>query len=1349
MASVLPPPSAPAKLDATLDQEIGKATGRIRLNDLLAGGLTLAVLTLAFVAAAILLDRWLVLPERVRQALLGGFVLTVAVVGYFTLLRPLRRAVNPRFAARRVEETVPEAKNALINWVDLRDKDLPAVVRAAVGTKAVEGVTGADVNKAVESKRVVWLAAVAGLLLALLAALFVVFKPAPFLSLVSRTFNPFTVTKIATRTELSIEEPQGGDVTVTAGDPVTVRVYVGGSVPDPDGPGRVRLRVRYNPAVPEYDELPLEPGGTAREWVLRVPRTVVQNGFWYTVAGGDAETAEHRVTVRSRPLFQDEFEARYVYPAYTRLKPEVSGDRNLWGYPGTEVTLTAKTNRQVKDAKLSIEGPTELTRVQIIGEAKDTIQYKLTLKQSGTYRMEFTSTDGEASDPSPTYAIRIATDRVPTVSITSPAEAEISLPANGLLAVDAALDDDFGLTAAKLHVQQINDKGEVVRDFKSKPYRDGKPLLRESDQTYPTRLAYKDSVALGSLTVDPGGQVATLKEGMVLQYWVEATDNCTEPKPNVGKSAIKRIKIATPPKEPEKKQQQEKAQQQRGAEEQQHQQQQDQQLKNEKRDPPPQLRPEEQPNPKPNDGQPGSEEPKQDTKPEEPKPADDSNPKDTETPKPKQGGTGENPMQPKGTPQEQTTQPEVTSPPRETQPQPNQGGNTQDTKTPPKKGGNPQQNEAQKAKQQAQDVQKAIDQQERQPGDARNQGTDQGKPSESPADRKPTGQPPSDGQAEQKAGQPTGDSSGQSKPQGNVEQPKPADAKPQPSNPQQSPGSEPTGDTPKHPPIAGNTPAQERPQPKTPSQGESAGDQKPTDSGAARGNESPRPGQPEQGRPAGEPKPMPEASRGQERPKEGTGTDQTKPAERPAEARGPKPTDPGTSKQRPSGSEPNQPPAAGEKPQPGAAGTEPKNSRNSPADAKPDSAKPPPGATTNEHPRAKGSEKSAQPEGTGQGEKNIDPKEIEQAAKDLASGDAQKQQAARDKLDKLMGNEAREQAERDAKQLAEDLQSKDAATRQAAEQKLKDLAKKAEQHAGQGNQGKPLSDAEKQKLQEMTKDLTSDNAAKREAAEKAFDNAVGQKRREQLQQMAKDAQSGDAKKQAEAQKKFNEMMKSDTPGGQGKQPSAEEIQKWADKAKDLNSPDQGKREAAEKEFDDKFGPEARKDLQEAMKDPKKAAEARKKFEEMAGKSNKDWRPGGGASRGKEVSLHESDPRNRLKSAELQLKSFEENRNNKELQNKLGWTQEEYDTFLKAQQQRVAQMREEVVKQDQPETAPPPTGPAALHVGEGSNGSLKTRSDGTTGTTGGAGPGTAPPGYADPQRKFAEAAAKLRKGQDKK
>jgi hypothetical protein len=1516
MATVLNPPPALSKLDARLEEDLGKATGRIRLNDVLTGGLALAVLTLSYAAAAVLLDRWLELPEWVRQAMLGGFLLVFAGVGYFALVRPLRRRVNPRFAARKVEATVPDAKNALINWVDLREKELPDGVRLAVRAKAAEGVAEADVNKAVESRRVVWLAAAAGLLLAVLAALFVIFKPAPFLSLVSRTFNPFTVTRIATRTELTIQEPEEGDATVTTGDHVTVRVYVGGSVPDPDGPARMRLRVRYNPAVPEYDELPLDPGGSAREWVLRVPQAVVQNGFWYKVAGGDAETPEYRVTVRSRPLFK-EVEARYVYPAYTRLKPEVAHEWSLWAYPGTEVTLTAKTNRQVKEGNLYVAGQ-EPVRGLVVGESRDSLQFRLKMpRESGTYRLDFLSADGERSDPTPAYPLRVETDKKPWVTITSPTEDEGTLPANGLLKVDGTLEDDIGLASAALGMRLVD--GDLKVELPPKPYRDGRSFRRESDGTFPTKMDYKDSVQLGSLTYKDG-QRATLKESMTLEYWLEATDNCTEPRPNVGKSAGKRVRIAPPEKEPEKQQQQKQAQQQRGTEEQQHRQQQDQQLQSEKRDPPPQLRPEEKQNPD-QQNQNGGESTKSGEQGGQPPKPNTGDPKQNENPnpEPKGGNTGENPPKstdpqkgaaeppgkpndPSGRPPEMGTAPPnppdkqpmgnpggTTVPTGNTNPPPDKGTPSQDPQDTQQPGGTPPpQGDPKNAEKQAQDVRNAIDQHNRQPGGARNQDPAESKPAEAPADKKPAGHPPSSGQSEPKAGQPTdsqgqpaGGPSAESKPAGNLEQPKPTDTKPEPKpadgNPQlqpnrpASPGGGATGTTPKHPPVAGNESAQEKEQPgaqggdpaqpKEPPAGGGTGekrssDVKPTDPSAARGPEaSPQqkanPEEPQKGTPAAETKPKPEATRGQERPSGGASTGQQSPDERPADSKGAKPVDPAARKQPPSGGEPNQAQPAGEKPQPGE-GADPKDPRKSPSDAKPEGAKPQPGSAGTDpktppaagqpRPDDKAAEKSAQPmgekdpknqggsggkpkvdpkeleqaardlasgdpekqqaardkldkmigkdareqaeretkqlaedlksddpakrqaaeqklkdfaeqakrQGGGQGEKKVDPKEIEHAAQDLASGDPQKQQAARDKLDKIMGKDARVQAERDAKQLANDLKSTDPDKRKAAEQKIKNLARQAEQHAGQGGERVPMSEEEKRKLAEMAKDLASDDKAKREAAEKEFDKAIGKERREQLQQIAKDAQSGDPKKQEAARQRLEEMMKNAAEGAQGHQMSPEELQKWAEKAKDLNSTDQGKRETAEKEFDEKFGKEAREQFQKDMQDPKKVEEARKKFEDMANKFNKDFRIGGQGSRGQEGSLHQDDPKNRLKTAELQLQQFEKNRHNSELQKQLGWTQQEYDRFLAEQQKRIAQMRDEVAKRELQGTEPQPTGPATLKVGEGSGGrKLETRPDGTAGTVSGSGPGTAPAGYTDAQRKFAEEAAKLRKGQDEK
>jgi collagen type III alpha len=1489
MATAITPPPAPSKLDARLEEELGKATGRIRLNDVLTGALALAVLTLAYATAAVLLDRWLVLPEWVRQCMLAGFLVAFAGVAYLTLIRPLRRRVNPRFAARKVEETVPGAKNAIINWVDLRDKELPASVRGAVAVKAVEGVAGADVNKAVESKRVIWLGAAAGLLLAVLAALFVILKPAPFLSLVNRTFNPFTPIPIASRTALTIEEPAGGDVTVTAGDPVTVRVHVGGSIPEPNGPDRVRLRVRYNPAAPEFDELPLEPGGSAREWVLRVPQGVVQNGFWYRVAGGDAETTEHRVAVRSRPLFR-EYEVRYVYPAYTRLKPEVAREPALWAYPGTEVTITARTNRQVKRGWLQIDGRSDLIPGQLVGEARDSLQFKLTMpRKSGTYRLGFTSADDEPSEPTPAYPIKVAADLAPLATITAPAEEEITLPPSGLLKVDGTLSDDFGLTSATLQMRV--SEGEIKADISPKPYREGKSFRRESDGTYPTAMDYKDSVSLDSLTYKTGGKVS-LAEGMVLEYWLEATDNCTEPRPNVGRSEVKRVRIGPQEKEPE---QQKQDRQQRATEEQKHQKQQDEQLQAEKRDPPQQLRPDnQQQDSEPKEGEQGQEGSTQEPKGDAQSRPEGGDPKQKQQP----GQTGgeqqpeQKPGQPGGDPKQEqqpgqrgegaTGDPTQQSPdhrPGDTTPKdrsqqdqsgkPPTGDPSGDPTKQPSEGktspeGGTSQNQEPKSGQQpgdpdherrAREVQEAIDQQNRQPGSGRSQDPADARPAESPADPKPAGDQPMTGGAEQKAGQPQGTPSADSKPAGDVEQPKPAETKPEPkpaSDPQQqphqqaSPGSGATGDTQKHPPVAGNVPAEERPQPQPGSEGTDPkkpepGEPKQDDPGAARGGAATGQTDPKATPPAAETKPKPEASRGQERPMEGTSTGEQTPQERPADARGPKPVEPGATKQPPPGTELGKPTAAGEKPQPSAEGSDPKTA---PADARPEKTRPEPAGTSDpkgptaagqERPEPRATEKpagtdpeaaqgdagqkkidpeelrqaaqdlasgdpqkqqaardkldnmigkenreraerearqlqddlqssdperrqaaeqklkelakQAEQQGDQASKPKIDPKELQQAAQDLASGDPQKQQSARDKLDSMIGKENRERAEREARQLQDDLQSSDPERRQAAEQKLKELAKQAEQQAQKGGERGQMSQEEMQKWAEKALDLASDDEARRKDAEQEFDKAIGQERREQLQQAAKDAASGDPQRQETARKQMERMAKDASEAAKGRQqPTQEQIDKLRERAKDLNSPDEATRKAAEREFDDLLGKQNRELLQEMMKDPARAEDLRQQMEQLP----KDLRPRGGAGGDRKGSLHEDDPRNRLRSAELQLQQFEKNRNNKELQDRLGWTQEEYDRFLSEQQKRVAQMREEVAKRDQAETAPPPTGPATLRVGEGSGGEkLQTRPDGTAGTTGGASPGTAPSGYSEAQRRFAEEARKLRKGQDKK
>ena len=1517
MATVLTnTPAAQAKADAVLERELGKAADRIRTHDLLTGTLALAVLTLGYAAAVVVLDKTFDLPAWSRQLGFAGFVLAFLGLAAVVLVRPLRRSINPRYAAKQVEGTIEDAKNAVINWVDLRERDLPDAVRASVAVRAAEGVAAADVQRVAESRRLVWLGAAAGLLVALLAVLFILFKPAPFVSLLGRAFTPFTAGKIASRTELELTAPAGGDVTVTDGEPLTVAVYVRGSVPDPDGPARVRLLVRHNPAATDYDAIPLEQAGGAREWSLRLPQSVIQNGFWYKVAAGDARTEEYRVTVRSKPLLR-EFEVRYDYPAYTRLQPETDRLPQITAYRGTTVTVTAKANREVKRGWVQFPGRPEPIAAEVVGEGKDSIRFQAKLTESGTYQLGFTSSADEPSQPAG-YPVAVVIDQAPTVTLTAPSADAVDIPANGLLKVDGTVGDDMGIASAELVMKYAG------REYRKK-YRDGASLRSETDQSYPTSLDYKDSISLTELK-DAAKNPVVLQPGTDIEFWVEATDNCTEPKPNIGKSVTRRLKVIAPDVQPEKVKQLEAERVQRKADEAEHRAKQDEQLRKEKREMKP-LHPDankqDQPPPAPE-----ATAPQEDVKPPE-------QPKAAAAP-PQSGGE---PIKPQAQPdQSPMPRPAGTEPPKGMPPEaaatpPEAGGTPAPNDKGKKPEGTPQGTAAPKPQDQAVDktaeqIGQEIEKQQRQPGEARPQDPVAAKEPAPPAESKPGGQQP-----ESKAAQP-------------------ADA---------------GGDTQKNPPVGGD-PGQERKGPPQP------------------GAEPKK--QPEPGKPAGAGEPSPKSE--EQRAGDGKGDKPVDPAERKKPAPGParpeepsrgaKP-DPAAPKPTPS-DDPMKPEesasankGAGGKPKAGAGGQPmppgganqdnevPKGEekrelarelgdKNSKGSAMTDADReverlfresenlnsPDPKARQQAEQKFDqqfGREKrqdlqdklaTGDPKKKEEARKDIDelakkkkpqpPKddrtanrepskeEMQRAAeamKDLNSTDPDKKAAAEQQMDRAVGKENREKIQQGLK----DSQSPDPAKRAAAEQQLQDAAKDIARKSGQPQPSKE----EIEKLRQQAKDLNSDDPAKRAAAEKDFDKALGKNAREQLQQEMKNAAS-EQEKQDAAGRKLDQVAQQ-KPGDAGRQPSKEEIEKLAEKAKDLNSTDPEKRKAAEEEFDKALGKNAREQLQKEMKaraatetakeqeakdklakaadekakqdgakpptademkqlaeqakdlnstdpakkaaaekalddkigkaareqaqkdlkdlqsddpatreaakermrkaieeaakqprdnppspedvekwkkaaedlksadpktreaaeqafdkevgkeareqlqkqmqdpnadDPAKAEAARKLAEQAARNRNtKEWRPGG-AGGGMEEKLFDGDPKNRLKTAELRLQDFEKNKYNKELHDKLGYTREQYEQFLKAYEERVARLRDEVEKPAVKENTPLPAGAASLKVGEGSGGKkTELRGDGTK-AAGSSAAGTAPPGYSDAQKRFAEEAAKLKRGE---
>ncbi len=211
------------------------------------------------------------LPLLARQAIFAGYALGSAVYLLIYLVRPLCYRVNPYYAARQVERTVPGSKNSIVNWLDLRPRELPAGLRAALSQRAAQDLARANLEEAF-SGRTAGRLGFTTTLLSVGLALFLIILAAlhyPALTLLGRAFAPFSTGPLPTRTKIELVQPRGGDVTLPASRSIHVIARVGGRVPDAGDADALKLLFRLRQTDP-YEEQPLDLV-TDREWVRHDP----------------------------------------------------------------------------------------------------------------------------------------------------------------------------------------------------------------------------------------------------------------------------------------------------------------------------------------------------------------------------------------------------------------------------------------------------------------------------------------------------------------------------------------------------------------------------------------------------------------------------------------------------------------------------------------------------------------------------------------------------------------------------------------------------------------------------------------------------------------------------------------------------------------------------------------------------------------------------------------------------------------------------------------------------------------------------------------------------------------------
>src|SRR5262249_2502200 len=147
--------------------------------------------------------------------------------------------------------------------------------------------------------------------------------------------------------------------------------------------------------------------------------------------------------------------------------------RDLKALRGTQVTLRARTNRTLKDARLEWEANSPAILGTIVPNDPEVFEVQFVLRDDNKYRLLFNSADAEPGGASVWFNVTAVPDMPPKVEVTKPGKDK--LPANGLLELEGKASDDIG-------VKSILLKGQVVggAKLKAKPYRGADGLKLES-----------------------------------------------------------------------------------------------------------------------------------------------------------------------------------------------------------------------------------------------------------------------------------------------------------------------------------------------------------------------------------------------------------------------------------------------------------------------------------------------------------------------------------------------------------------------------------------------------------------------------------------------------------------------------------------------------------------------------------------------------------------------------------------------------------------------------------------------------------------------------------------------------
>ncbi len=512
-----PPSAPPLALPGHLLPRLHALRFRHRAVGLMQGLAILVSAVVLLLLAQTLFDWWFDLPWFARTGFLLGDVMLLVVLYRRHLHKALRQRLSLDEAALLVEKKWPNLGQSVVSAVQLAggrgystrgSSQLVGLVFEQARARSTT-LNFKDVVPVRSLRR--WLLASASCLLIGLAAT-VAAWPAS-LTLLERII--LLNVPLPTKT---IVVPITRDLSVPIGSDVILRARAEGVIPT-----HGRITITYSRQAPQEYPLDVEPGQTG---TFSFTLHDVQSAFKYTFTLNDGYGPDFSVATEMPPSIVS-IECRQTYPAYTSLAPRTLQVSDLSLLAGSQLHIHATATAPLTTAKVILQGVSQSIDATVSGGGTQIdADLPIPAKDLTGFSLHLTESSGISSVNETVYPITIVQDNPPEVKLVEPGDAQetITLRAKPIIAFDAT--DDYGLAKLVIRCQIVAPSIAGQEDSSASP--------DASSISIPIKPPAQDTHY--EYQLDVAAQSPGWKEGDIINYWIEATDNNTVTGPGITKT---------------------------------------------------------------------------------------------------------------------------------------------------------------------------------------------------------------------------------------------------------------------------------------------------------------------------------------------------------------------------------------------------------------------------------------------------------------------------------------------------------------------------------------------------------------------------------------------------------------------------------------------------------------------------------------------------------------------------------------------------------------------------------------------------------------------------------------------